>query len=409
MQTQIKNVKNFMKFIKLLKSRPRNPGDGKLSVFEKSLANIKFNVFKFGLKSKPKNPKEIMIICCFSEFGCETISSMYCIPRIIEENKDKYIIVVGWYGRDYLYRHLVDEFWEIDSDFMWLREKARAFHYESFNLSVIEKKLEDFGFVVPSSYLGRLAISAKCNFCDFIWNTVYADGKYESDSCPVCLSKDVVWPIMGDVEYWKHRATRIPMPSKEKNEFIKKKVLKNSVGIFARNRRCYGRNLQPEFYKSLIYMLKNMGYNPIWIGEKESTLPCPDSSVFDFSKTKESRDLEFTFSVIQNCKFTIQFWTASSRFSGLMGIPYLLFESPDQIWGKGQEGIRRNLCDFGPRKLSINHYLNVFNDNSSGLNIVKKCIEEMEQGNYNDNIGMVENIDVVLKMRQQNRARIGDQ
>ncbi len=151
-----------------------------------------------------------------------------------------------------------------------------------------------------------------------------------------------------------------------------------------------------------------MGYNPVWIGEKESILPCPDESIFDFSKTKESRDLEFTFSIIQNCKFTIQFWTASSRLSGIMGIPYLLFESPDQIWGKGQEGIRRNLCDFGPRKLSVNHYLNVFNDNSSGLNVVRTCIEEMKEGNYNDNIGMVENKNIVLKMREQNRLRIGD-
>lgn len=393
---------------KLLKSNPRSPGDGNLFIHEKKLANIKFNVFKFSSNLRPENQKNTMIICCFSEFGCETISAMYCIPRIIAENKDKYIIVVGWYGRDYLYRHLVDEFWEIDSNFMWLREKARAFHHESSNLRAVEKKLEDFGFVVPSSYLGRLAISARCNSCDFIWNTVYADGKYEGDSCISCSSKDVVWPIIGDVEYWKPRATRIPRPSEEKNKFAKKNVLENSVGIFARKRKCYGRNLQPEFYKSLIYMLKNMGYNPVWIGEKESILPCPDESIFDFSKTKESRDLEFTFSIIQNCKFTIQFWTASSRLSGIMGIPYLLFESPDQIWGKGQEGIRRNLCDFGPRKLSVNHYLNVFNDNSSGLNVVRTCIEEMKEGNYNDNIGMVENKNIVLKMREQNRLRIGD-
>jgi len=89
-------------------------------------------------------------------------------------------------------------------------------------------------------------------------------------------------------------------------------------------------------------------------------------------------------------------------------VPYLLFESPDQIWGKGQEGIRRNLCDFGPRKLSVNHYLSVYGDNSGGLKIVKECMEEMSAGNYDDHIGMVEDRESVLKMRADNKSRVGD-
>jgi hypothetical protein len=181
---------------------------------------------------------------------------------------------------------------------------------------------------------------------------------------------------------------------------------KNPVGVFARGRKCYGRNLQPEFYEGLIGLLRDMGHEPIWLGEKVSTIPCPVSDVVDFSRMDEARDLETTFAIIKQCDFTVQFWTASSRLAGMMGVPYLLFESPDQIWGKGQEGIRRNLCDFGPRKLSINHYLNVHQDNARGLEIVRKCIEQMRAGDYEDYMGMVDE-EVVKQMREENKRRIG--
>jgi hypothetical protein len=39
-----------------------------------------------------------------------------------------------------------------------------------------------------------------------------------------------------------------------------------------------------------------------------------------------------------NLQFTIQFWTASTRLASMMGVPWILFESPDQIAGNGQEG-----------------------------------------------------------------------
>lgn len=390
-----------------MKSSLRNPGDGKSSDCEERLEDVKFNIFKFGKSVRPNDPRRVMIICCFSEFGCEAVSAMYCIPRIISEHPGRYVIVVGWYGREYLYRHLADEFWEIKREHMWLREKSRAFHHESSNLSLLEKSLENFGVVVPSDYLGRMAISAKCMSCGLFWNTVYSEGTYERNDCPHCHSENVMWPIIGDVAYWKPKAVRIPFPSTEKQDFARSLLGKNPVGVFARGRKCYGRNLQPEFYLSLVHMLLDMGYDPVWLGERESILPCPSKDVFDFSATDESRDLENTLAVITNCRFTIQFWTASSRLSGMMGVPYLIFESPDQIWGRGQEGLRRNLCDFGPSKLSINHYLSVYNDNRSGLKIVKDCLEEMISGNYDDNIGLVENRQVVLKMRLENMSRIG--
>lgn len=391
----------------LFKSVFRNPGDGKPSSSEEPLEDVKFNVFKFGSSPRPNDPRRVMIICCFSEFGCETVSAMYCIPRMIKEHPGRYVIVVGWYGREYLYRHLAQEFWEIKPEHMWLRERSRAFHHESVNLSRVEKSLEDFGVVVPSGYLGRLAISARCNSCGLFWNTVYLDGRYSKKGCVQCSSENVVWPIIDDVKYWKPKATRIPFPSAEKQEFAKGFMGENPVGVFARGRKCYGRNLQPEFYDSLISVLQEMGYDPVWLGEKESTIPCPRKGIVDFSRMDEAKDLELTLSIVKNCRFTVQFWTASSRLSGIMGTPYLIFESPDQIWGKGQEGIRRNLCDFGPSKLSVNHYLNVYNDNASGLKVFRECVEEMASGNYDDYVGMVEDRSSVLSMREENKARIG--
>lgn len=391
----------------LFKTSKRNPGDHKELLAEEKIEDIKFNVFKISGRTKPNDSRQVLVICCFSEFGCETVGALYCIPRILKDYPSKYKIVVGWSGREYLYRHLADEFWEIKPESMWLREYARAFHHESKNLELLENALSQYGTVVPSAYLGKIAISAKCFGCRLFYNTIYEDGAYDKKMCPRCHSENILSPILGDVSYWKPRAIKIPDPSAEKIAFAKQFVGENPVGIFARGRKCYGRNLQPEFYIGLIDLLRNMGFSPIWLGESVSTLPCPVSDVIDFSRMEDAKDLETTFAIIKQCKFTVQFWTASSRLAGLMGVPYLLFESPEQIWGRGQEGIRRNLCDFGPRKLSINHYLNVYEDNSKGLEIVKKCIEEMLEGNYEDHLGLIEKEEVVRHMKGENDKRIG--
>ena len=355
---------------------------------EEEIKDIEFNVYKFNSRPKPKDIRQIVIICCFSEFGCETLGCMYCIPTMLQDSPGKYKIVVGWYGREYLYRHLVDEFWEMKSHNMWLKEYSRAFHHTSKNLLKIEKFLKKFGKVFPSHYLGRFAVCSRCYNCKSF---------FIEKQCK-CKSEDFQPSLFSNVDYWKSKAKKIPIPSLEKK--AKQYVRKSTVGIFARGRKCYGRNLQPEFYEKLIFMLRSMGYNPIWLGEKSSVQPCPVNDVIDFSRKEESRDLELTLSIIKKCEFTIQFWTASTRLSGMMGTPYILFESPDQIWGeKGQEGIRRNLCDFGPSKLAVNHFLNVYNNNERGLGIVKKCILELVNGDYSDIIGDVESEFVVSQMK----------
>jgi hypothetical protein len=384
---------------KIIKSRFRNCGDKKVAEREISFKNLSLNIYKFNRRERPASKENILIICCFSEFGCETVGAMYCIPRILQEIPSKYKIVVGWYGREYFYRHLVDEFWEIKPENMCLREYCRAFHHESKNLKKIEKQLSNFGRVIPSDYLGKLAVTSKCFDCSHFW---FTDCKVLF--CPKCNSKNISPSILGNVTYWKPKAVRVPKPLGSTMELAKKYISGNAVGIFARGRKCYGRNLQPEFYLKLISLLKEKNYNPIWLGEKATTQPCPDPSIVDFSRLPESKNLDLTLSIVSQCKFTIQFWTASTRLAGMMGVPYLLFESPDQIYGKGQEGYRRNLCDFGPRKLSINHFLNVYYNNDEGIQVAKKCIEDMENKNFEDYIGLVENKEVVLKMQNKKQG-----
>ena len=125
----------------IFKSAKRNPGDRKDFVKEERIEDIGFNIFKLSDRPRPKDTAGILVICCFSEFGCETVGAMYCLPRMILDQTSKYRIVVGWSGREYLYRHLADEFWEIKPEHMWLREYARAFHHDSRNLSRLESEL----------------------------------------------------------------------------------------------------------------------------------------------------------------------------------------------------------------------------------------------------------------------------
>jgi len=390
---------------KLLAPKFFNPGNYTEMQPEPEIEDLKFIVHKFSSRKKPSKPQDIHYISNFSEFGCESVGVMYNIPVVLNqpETKGKYSIAVGWYGREYLYRHLVDEFWELDQEFMWLRDYARAFHHVSKNLKRLESTLRNTGHLTSCENLGQVAVGNTCAKCGYNWG----QAEY-AVSCPKCGGKEFSHrSLFSDVKNWKPKAVRLPKPSKRKLDEVAKYLKPNSAGIFARGRKTYGRNLQSEFYVKLIDLLERKGYNPIWLGEKQSTLECPVDHITDFSRMSEARDLELTLAIICQLKFTVQFWTASTRFAGMMGIPYLLFESPDQIWGNGQEGFRRNLCDFGPRKLVAAHFLNVYNDNERGLSVVGRCIEEMEAENWNDVVDMVESSAVVQGMRMSNENRIG--
>lgn len=351
---------------------------------EQLIGSTSFYIHKFNSRVKPKDRKRILIISCFSEFGCETVGITYCIPKLIQHFPGLYIIAMGWYGRSYLYKHLVDEFWEIDESYMFLRDYTFAFHHRSKNLTHIEECASKFGSVIPSATLGKYAVGNACRTCGAFWN----EWRSPAQECPKCKSTYIVNSLFGGAESYKEKAIRIPDPSFEVMEWAKKIVDKPVVGIFARGRKTYGRNLTPEYYIQLIDLLRKRGYNPIWLGEKQSTLPCPVNDVLDFSRMAESRDLEKTLAIICQCSFTIQYWTASSRLAGLMGVPFLLFESPEQIYASGhmpgQEGRRLELTTFGKKKLVIAHYLDSLKDSDRLLFYTDKAISEMEVSNYAD-------------------------
>jgi predicted RNA-binding Zn-ribbon protein involved in translation (DUF1610 family) len=362
---------------------------------EEQLNEVSFTVYKFNNRPKPTKKDRIRIISCFSEFGCETLGCMYCLPRVMRQHPGQYMIAMGWYGREYLYRHLVDEFWEIDEKFMWLRDYTRAFHNLSSNLKKIEEAATLHGTVIPAAGLGKYAVSNMCRTCGKFWY----EWRKMTEACPSCKSTVLVRSIFTDITNQKKKLCPIPKPKGQVMEWAKNLVGDNCVGIFARGRKTYGRNLPPAFYVKLINLLQGMGYKVIWLGEKQSTLPCPVDGVVDFSRCEESRDLEKTLAIICHLKFTIQFWTASTRLSGMMGTPYIIFESPEQIYSSysgiyaAQEGKRLELTSFGPKKVVVSHYKSVLERQDEGLNLVKQAIEEMNVGNWNDLIGLVEDYD----------------
>jgi predicted Zn-ribbon and HTH transcriptional regulator len=371
---------------------------------EEPLTDITFNVHKFNDRPKPENKKRILIVGCLSEFGCETIGCMFCLPRILQERPGDYKIAVGWYGREYFYRHLVDEFWEIKEEHQWLREYCRAFHNESKNLTKLENSLQNFGRFVRSQDVGRVCVGNRCKACNYFWG----DTNYV-EKCPECENADLIRSLFGDIKSYRDELLPIPKPASEKMELADKYIKPNSVGIFARGRKCYGRNLQPDFYIKLIELLEALGYSPIWLGEKQSTQPCQVDRILDFSRLPEARDLELTTAIVSKLKFTIQFWTASTRIAAIANTPHLLFESPGQIWGNGQEGQRLSLLkNLAPCKLVICHYLNVFNDNLNAIRLAEKAIYQMNKNDYKDIVGMVEDKAASNSFRKGNKKRIGD-
>jgi hypothetical protein len=383
----------------LITSCRRNPGDGVLLPKEILLLQAKFKVFKNNNRPKPENKKKILIVCCFSEFGCETIGLMYCIPKIIANNPGAYVICAGWYGREYLYRHLVDEFWEIEQSCMNLREYSNAFTNSSKNIKRIEKNLEEHGSVFATNKMGYLCVVNTCELCKKTWCAAEVE-----KGCPSCFSENVVRGFLSDISHHRKFAVNVPRPSIKMQSKARELLKPNSVGIFARGRKIYGRNLSSEFYVKLISTLEEMGYNPIWLGEKQSVQPCPVDHIVDFSRMEESRDLELTLAIMTNLQFTIQFWTASTRLASMMGVPWILFESPDQIAGNGQEGKRIALTtDYNKKKLVLAHYFSVVENHDLALDVLKKAIKEMNEDNWEDILGLVEDQGIVSEMVQKQK------
>jgi hypothetical protein len=386
---------------RLVTPRARNPGDRTPIEAEPIVDALRFTTHRISSRVRPDDPRRNLIFPCFSEFGCEVVGAMYCIPRMAQQFPGHYTTVVGWHGREYLYRHLVDEFWELDEDQMWLREYSRAFHHESANLRRFEDSLKGSGVVISDQYMGRITKGTQCNSCWREWPSTT-----RTEACGFCGSKDLRRSLYSDPAGAKADAVLPRPPSAAKVAYARTLLGPRPVGVFARARKCYGRNLPPDFYVGLIELLESLGYTPVWLGEKSTTLPCPVDRVVDFSRAPESRDLETTLAIVSLCEFTVQFWTASTRLAAIARTPYLLFESPEQLWGlKGEEGYRLDLVTTGKRKLAVNHFLNVLNDPKRGLEVVRRCVSEMQRGNYADVIGMVDAPAIVESQRRDFQRR----
>lgn len=381
--------------MKLLKGYRRNPGDGKPLAKENLIHEIKFHKHKFNNRPVPEDKNRILFITCFSEFGCESIGLMYCIPKLLQRYPGMYVICVGFFGRSYLYKHLVDEFWELDESHQWLREFVTAFAHSSKNLQKLEESLSMQGRVYKGSSMGQICLGNTCKDCSNFWGC-----EQEDVACPKCDSMNIERSLLSDIPYHKKFAVQIPRPGLKTLNKAKQYLSRpNPVGIFARGRVMYGRNLRPEFYIKLINDLEELGYNPIWLGEKQSVLPCPVDHVVDFSRLPESRDLELTLAIVSQLKFTIQFWTASTRLSSMMGIPWILFESPDQIAGMGQEGKRIALTtDYNKKKLVIAQYHNVMENENRALQLVKNAISDINNDNWDDIIDLVSEPEIISSM-----------
>lgn len=390
--------------MKFTKNRKRNFGDGKPINREENLEELKFNIFTMSKKEKPKDPYRIIFICCFFEFGCESLALMYILPKIIRNNPNCYFIAVGWYGREYLYRHLVDEYWELREEFQFLRDYSNAFSNSSKNLTTFYKKIASKHTVYSAAYMARTFLNTSCLNCFFEWQA-----NNPNEACPSCKLKSLERSIFSDMYHHKETALPIPCPSDSVIEKAKKYLKPNMVGIFARSRTTYGRNLRPEFYSKLIKKLENRGYNIIWLGEKQSVMECPENHILDFSRDPESRDLELTLAIISQLKFTIQFWTASTRLSSIVSTPWILFESPDQILGNGQEGKRIFLTtNMHKKKIVLSQFWNVMEREDEALEILEKTIDEMNNDNWSDVIGLVDNHEFVYQLMNSQAKNTND-
>ncbi len=376
-------------------------GNGLYRGKEKTPSEVRLKVHKFTNRKRPQDPNKNLIVSVLSEFGCESIAVNYCLPFLFEVTKSFYKIAVSWYGREYLYRHLVDEFWELDESTQWLREYSRAFQHESKTISKIENGLSKQGIFVPAGLLGNLCVAKFCLNCKNYWG----EQNNPISICPFCHKANYIDTMFSRIPEFRPWMTPVPRPGKDAIAKVKDFIKPNMVGVFARRRVSYGRNLSSEFYVDLIHLLERKGYNVIWLGEKQSSLPCPLPHVADFSQMPDARDLELTLAIISQCKFTVQLWTASTRFAAMMGVPYLLVETPDQIVSPGQEGKRLALVTQSPKhkKIVYSHFRCFEEDRVGALSSISQAVQEIADGNFADVIGPVENRAIVSQKIKQCR------
>lgn len=359
---------------------------GSLNEFPESLLDSVL----FNRKIINKNSsKQIVFINCLVEFGCESLLPHYFLPSLKAKMKSYHKIIISWYGRNIFYSNYADEIWEIDKQYMFLRQYTNAFHGMSKNIKNIENALKSYGLVYSCKSLGNEFLKSFCHDCQKFF---YSQEK--ADFCLYCKSNNLLHSLIADPDSNKNRYVPLPLNLGKYNSWVNKIISSNKViGIFARKRFMYGRNLPVSFYIKFINYCKSKNYEVLWLGEKESTLECPDSSIFDFTKSEFADDLEACLALTERCTGTLQCWTASTRLSQLTNTPFCLVESFDQLCGNGQEGKRIKLLtrNDSKKKIIICNYQMVMKqlDKFEKL-VIENFFDFIENKNCNTIVGIVE-------------------
>lgn len=327
-----------------------NFNDGSACKVEELLdfATFKKIVFNFD-----EDPRPVVFLSALVEYGCESLLPHFYLTSFEKKYKDYRRIVIGWPGRKFLYYPFVHEYWEIDSSLCFLRHYTKAFTGMSKNIKIIENGLSKFGKVIKSHDLNIFFCQGICNNCKktFVSTT-------KVPVCSSCRSESLTQSILGDTSYHKKRYKAIDFDFSGYENWLNKVIKGKTIGIFARNRKTYGRNLPKEFYQLFCDGLIKKGYNIVWLGEKESTLPCIDDTFYDFTTGDKADDIFACHALVSKCVATFQAWTASTRLAQATNTPYCLVESYDQIFGLGQEGKRINLLtqDLENKKIIFGNY-----------------------------------------------------
>lgn len=371
--------------------------DGKIFEIESVLDEVKFNRQIYNESSKIP-----LFVNCLVEFGCESLLPHYVLEHIKKTNSKYKFVILGWKGRGYFYRHIADEFWELDEKYMFLREYVRAFTNVSKNIRNIESSLSRYGIVFSSKFLGNYFLESYCLLCQTRIGTIN-----KLLQCPKCGSHRFNNSIFADLQNAKNLYKKMNLPNEQYLSWADKIVAnKKVIGIFARKRKTYGRNLCSDFYVNLIEEIRKKGYDVVWLGEGVSTLPCPVSDIFDFSKSEFSDSIEACAALVSKCSATFQCWTASTRFSQMMNSSFFLVESPDQIYGNGQEGRRLYLLtqDFSKKKIYLANFHKVCDNLEVFLNdCVYHLFDFIENKNSNDIMGLVNDEQYVSKIMKENK------
>ena len=312
-------------------------------------------VFNRHINKNNIDGKPIILLSCLVEFGCETLMPHYFLNDFLQKYKNYHRIAVGWKGRNIFY-HDFEEFWEMDDDYMFVRDYCLAFSSAGKNIKNIEKALKVYGTVFPSNIIGNVFYIKKCKNCGNP-NLPIKDPLV----CSKCNSQSMHPSILESPEEGKLLYKDVKFNLNKYKTFVKENIKsKKTIGIFARNRTTYGRNLPKDFYLEFIKILKNKNYEIIWLGEKQSVLPCPDPNIFDFTKSEYADDVGACLGLVSKCVATFQAWTASTRFSQLTDVPFCLVESYDQLYGRGQEGKRLVLLtkDTSKKKIIVSNFAN---------------------------------------------------